>query len=167
MASIPSGSTTLFIQPWTPVGWTRNTSYDDYGLRVTDAPGADNTTGTNWSTAVASATAWQWAWPATITGSPGSPLSVNPATGEMAAHTHAYTAGYISYGYSNLRQYPGGAASGLAATPVLQVNNTSGAAGSVTPATHTHPLAISSSPSVSLSVSMRVKYIDAIIATRD
>lgn len=167
MASIPSGSTTLFIQSWTPVGWTRDLSYDDYGLRITDVPGPDGTSGANWSAAVASATAWQWTWPGTVSGASGSPLSVSPTVGELAPHTHSYTSGYISYGWSNLRQYPGGAASGRAATPVVPVSTTSGSVGSGSPTDHTHPLAFGSSPGVSLSVSMRVKYIDAIIATRD
>ena len=166
MASIPSGSKTLFIQEWTPVGWTRDMSYADCGLRVTDTPGVDGTTGSDWTSAVASSTGWQWSWPATIN-SPAGSLTVNPTTGELAAHTHGYTSGYISYGWSSLRQYPGGAASGRAATPVLQTSTTSGSVGQQTPDPHTHPVAFGASPSVSLTVSMQVKYVDAILATRN
>jgi hypothetical protein len=166
MASIPSGSKTLFIQSWTPTGWTRDLTYDDHALRVTDVPGSDGT-GSAWTSTVASGTGWQWVWPSTISSSTGSPLSVNPATGELASHTHTLTTGYLSYGWSSLTQYPGGAASGRVATPVIPVSTTSGAAGSASPTPHTHPLSFNAAPSVSLSVSMRVKYIDAILASRD
>lgn len=165
MASIPSGSKTLFIQSWTPTGWTRDLTYDDHALRVTDAPSTDGT-GSAWTATVASGTGWQWVWPSTLNTSTGSPLSVNPTTGELATHTHTLTTGYISYGWSNMTQYPGGAASGRAggATPI---QTTSGSTGSASPTPHTHPLSFNAAPSVSLTVSLRVKYIDAILASRD
>lgn len=166
MASIPSGASTLFIQSWTPIGWTRNTTYDDHGLRVTDTPGSDVNGSASWTNRVSSGTPWQWFWPATVNGADGSALSVNPAVGELASHTHTLTTGYISFGWSNMRQYPGGAASGRAggSTPV---QTTSGSAGTGSPTAHTHPLAFVASPGVSLNVTMQVKYIDAILATRD
>lgn len=167
MASIPSGASTLFIQSWTPIGWTRNTSYDDHGLRVTSVPGSDVNGSAGWSNRVGSGTQWQWSWPATVNGANGSALSVNPAVGELASHSHTLTTGYISYTWSSLRQYPGGAASGRAATPVVPVSTTSGSAGTGSPTAHTHPLAFTAPPGVTLNVSMQVKYIDAILATRD
>jgi hypothetical protein len=167
MASIPSGSKTLFIQAWTPTGWTRDLSYANHGLRVTDTPGADGTSGSDWTTAVAASTGWQWVWPATVSSPGGSPLSVTPTTGELASHIHTLTTGYLTYGFSYLTQYPGGAASGRVGTPIISSNTTSGSAGSAVPDPHTHPLSFNSAPNVSLTVSMRVKYIDAILATRD
>jgi len=167
MASIPSGSTTLFIQSWSPVGWTRDLTYDDYGLRVTNIAGSDNTSASGWTTTVGQAAQKSWTWASTITNPTGSALSVNPAVGELASHTHTFTSGYISYTSSSLRQYPGGAASGRAGISPIPTGTTSGSTGSPAPAAHTHPLAFSATPGVTLSVGLTVKYIDAIIATRD
>lgn len=166
-ASIPSGSTTLFVQPWTPVGWTRNLTYDDYALRVTNTPGADNTTGSGWAASIASNKIWTWTWPVTFGSPTGGAITVGSTVGELASHSHTYTTGYIDYGYANMTQYPGGASSGRAGGIGTATGTVSGATGSASAAAHTHPIAFGGAASVGYQVWVNVKYVDAIIASRN
>ena len=69
-----SGTTMVFYQAAAPVGWTKQTAINDYGLRVVSGVGGGATAGTAFSTVFAqSATA-------------GHALTV----GELAPHTHGF-----------------------------------------------------------------------------
>lgn len=164
-----SGATMVFIQGTAPTGWVKDTSDNDYTLRC--VTGAASSGGTlNFSTVFATQT---------LTGS----LNIVGATGsttltisEMATHTHPYppnpatpspvvvapTTTVLGSGTAGLTRLlsPGFYTGSMAPNP--------SSPGVVAGTGHTHPEKSPnlSNPATLATVDLRVKYVEAILATR-
>jgi len=83
--SIPTGSVTLFRQPTAPVRWTKNTTYDNYALRLTSG-----TVGTGGNASVSFSTlnsiSAPWGTTFNITS-----VSVGSAASSITPHSHGTT----------------------------------------------------------------------------
>ena len=142
----PSGTVMLFRQSAAPSGWTKLTSDNDAALRI-----VSGTVGSGGSSGLSTALATP-----SVTGSiSGSTGSTTLSISQMPSHNHNY------YAYS----YGGGSTQGL---PYLPANTTyqgtfsilsTGGSGS-----HNHSLSASFSGG---SASINVKYVDAIMASKD
>ena len=177
------GSLMVFLQPTAPVGWTQSITYTDYALRVTN--GTISQAGTvNFSTIHNTAT--------TITTTPGSiqtitlsPIEFTDGT-YLPSHLHSYTytavgAGlyaYLSGGIGPSPVYPtkisitAAVQSTGAWNPVLQNNWPAGLTTATTPAPFNAPVSHSHSVNVPVTatfgpINMSLKYVDAIIATKN
>jgi hypothetical protein len=176
--AFPSGTVMMFVQTAAPTGWTKSTANDNAALRIVS--GTPSTGGSvNFSTAFASqavtgSVANTGATTATNTsytpaGSVGTSGATTLATSQMPSHGHEYRT-----------QTPVGAPSGGAVGEVGVTISTTGATGgggshthsggsfSGTPATitqnsHTH----TSGAFTGTAINLAVKYVDAIIATKN
>lgn len=134
----PSGTTMLFVQASAPIGWTKSTSYDNYALRIVSGSGGATGGSVDFTTAFSN----------TTTG------ATTLSTSQLAAHAHkvlqapnfssALYNTYTNTGNTQISLTLSGASSGNAGT-----DNTGGGS------SHTH------------SLTLAVKYIDAIICTKD
>lgn len=135
----PTGAATLFQQSSAPTGWTKNTSINDYAIRV--SAGAGGTTGGStrgFST---------WATSRSVTTS-----GFAVAEAYLPAHTHST---YQDDGSNSGEAFWNNTTRGTTVT-------TGGATGSsgawpATAGTHTH----------ATTVDLTVAYVDVIIATKD
>jgi hypothetical protein len=178
--SIPSNSTTLFYQSSAPVGWTKLTTFNDFGLRLTSGTTSDVTTSQPFSTVhnlVSVVFTGLTASPTT----PASVATVNPATTTVGTHNHPFA--YTTRSVYNTTAYAASAYPGRVTSPFISVlgavflnptTQQTGSAGSG--GTHTHPITIETSLTVggvpgstsyTVSQNLLVNYIDIILATRN
>ena len=133
----PSGTSMLFIQASAPIGWTKNTTYNDYALRIVSGSGAGTGGSVDFTTAFASGL---------------SSGATTLSTAQMPAHAHQISSTNGSNGFYNTYSVPASnpytTATGSATN--AGTNNTGGGGSHV----HTLP-------------SFAVKYIDSIICTKD
>jgi hypothetical protein len=138
----PATTAMLFQQTSAPTGWTKSTTYNDYAIRVVS--GTASTGGSsNFSTCFANQTP-------TISTGGLSAGATTISTAQMPSHNHfispssVYNCGpYMNSGSGS----PGG------------LTGDTGGGGS-----HTHPI---SGSATSSTVTLAVKYVDHIIATKD
>lgn len=159
--SIPNNSVTTFRQAWAPVKWAKQTTLNDYALRVTNTVGVDsNTTGLNFSTGLNQTVS--------ITGSFNLSASLGPTVAGLASHSHTLSPGSNLTGSSGPWTY--GPPSNPAITAIVgnPVTGTSGptGGGGASGGAHTHTFTNVTSPFTLLNTSINIKYIDIIIATR-
>jgi hypothetical protein len=155
-AEFSSGTRILFQQTAAPTGWTKETAYTDYALRITN--GSVTTGGSvNFSTAFASQTP-----SISITGVTGGAGATTLSTPQIPSHGHDTQCGIASVGQADCWQlglgqdYP---------TPPHQAPTQvvyTGGGGS-----HTHPFSFSSGTATSSAINLAVKYVDAIIAQKN
>lgn len=155
--SIPNNSITSFRQAWAPVKWTKETTLNDYALRVTSTAGADtNTTGVNFSTAFNQQLQFGGILNVSAT--------IGATAGTLASHTHTITGTgqVITSATKQLFYSPQNPT--LFWTAVNNTNITSGSAGTGTAHTHTFT---TTPKSVSIPMpNIAIKYIDIILAKR-
>jgi len=91
--SIPKSSITIFVQSTAPVGWTKLTTLDDYGLRVVSGTAGQ-----------AGATAFSTCFtPKSLTGTVSAAGSIGAytlSTDDVAAHTHNPFVGGVAYAFT-------------------------------------------------------------------
>ena len=164
---IESGSRTVMKMTTPPTGWTKDTSFNDYALRVTTGSIANRTSGLNFSTVFKNYTNLTCTGPVSFT--------VNPTTltsTQTALHTHAMGQGNVTTQPSfrtagNPTQSPPTVVAAGVATPGQFAPE--GGGGSHTHPTGTQtvspgsPITQGGSP---VSVDLSIKYVDVIIAIR-
>jgi len=154
---IDSGCKSLFKMSTPPVGWTKNTDYNNHTLRVVTGTGSASAGGSVDFTSVFVSLAVSAS--ATVTGTIGA-VTLGPT--QIPAHTHTF------YGSSAApAKYTSGAVNPL--TTALgpswdypgSTTNTGGS-------THTHPSGDAGfNWSSASTINLAVKYIDVIIASKD
>jgi hypothetical protein len=158
--SIPNSSTTMFKQSWAPVKWTKQTTLNDYALRVTSTLGPDTNTGSNFSVAFNQEL------------NAGGTLSVNATIGSTSApfssHSHTMTPNLLtgsttSVNYGAAPRFPG--LTTITTTPGA-VTGSAGSHSGTSFAPHTHTFTELLYPFVFTNQTINIKYIDIIIATR-
>lgn len=142
---LATGTAMLFQQTAAPTGWTKSTTYNDYGIRIVS--GTASTGGTvNFSTAFASQAV-------TGTNSGGSVSATSLSTGQIASHNHN-----IATKCNN--GCPSGVANGGSGVSGYQGSCYTGGGGS-----HSHGF---TNPTFSgTAINLAVKYVDHIIATKN
>jgi len=184
----PQGTSMLFQQTSAPTGWTKQTTHNDKGLRLTSG-----TVGTGGSVAFTTAMATPAVSVGSVTGDPGSNLAVavgnlavsmsgnisatTLSTAQMPSHTHQFQGAATG---GNQRQYFNAATFGNpSANP--NANPTSFPTGGGQSHNHGHNLSgsMSGAPSLSGNVTsgnlavaastatINVQYVDFIIANKD
>jgi microcystin-dependent protein len=152
----------LFAQSSAPAGWTKDSTYNDYALRVTTGT-ASSGGSVNFSSIM---TTQSLAGSATISGTGLGPTTLK--TSNLPTHQH---------GGDNVGATNAGDTQNPAVKNYLwsQLTNNSTGAKASSPATagvawtggsHSHSISTSSAPA-GVSFSMAVKYLDVIIATRN
>ena len=153
------GSRMLFAQSSAPAGWTKDTTYNDYALRVTTGT-ASSGGSVNFSSVM---TTQSLAGTATMSGTGLGPTTLT--TNTLPLHYHG-------------GDWVGGTNAGDVQSPArsylwgqLTSNSTGAFASSPTSiawtgGSHTHTISTSSAPA-GVTFSMAVKYLDVIIATRN
>lgn len=149
-----SGTAIVFVQSTAPTGWTKQTAYNDYALRV-----VSGTASTGGSVAFSSAFASQ-----TPSGSINtSGLSVAATTlntSQIPGHNHGSNTGAFVVSGNASSDLINNAGSG----PVFSLYYYTGSTGGG--GSHTHPLSGSASFTGS-AIDLGVKYIDTIICTKN
>jgi hypothetical protein len=155
--SIQNNSITTFRQAWAPVKWTKETSLNDYALRVTSTLISDsNTTGVNFSTAFNQ----QLMFGGTLNVS----ATIGATAGTLTSHSHnVVSAGAVLtsstkplfYSPQNPTQF---------ITSFSQTNTLSGSTGTGT--AHTHTFTATTKTVTVPMPNISIKYIDIILAKR-
>jgi hypothetical protein len=153
------GSRMLFAQGTAPTGWTKDSTYHDYGLRVTS--GTTSTGGSiNFSSVM---TSKSLSGSATMSGSSLGPTTL--ASYHLPNHSHTYN--WVGATNAGDTQNP---ANKVYLHPLSQTTSgtfaSSPTSTSWTGGSHTHTISPSSAPA-GVSFSMSVKYLDVIIATKN
>lgn len=135
--SIPAGSVTTFYQSAAPTGWTQNTSYNDYAVRIVSGVGGS----TGGSTAFSSVFTTQYpAGSVSITGISGSVGYTSLDVSQIPSHNHS--ASGSDGGHSHGTSDPGHSHSfsGSGSTSQTDINHSHdfGATSSGESANHTH-----------------------------
>jgi hypothetical protein len=146
---IPTGSITVFAQPFAPTGWTQLVCYNDYGMRVVSGVGGGVHGTTAFSTVFTNQT------PTISVNSSG--LSIGATTlsvCQIPSHTHTYVV--LGGGPSSIANVPG-CANYYTTTPT----GSTGGGGS-----HTHNINGSATASSS-SITLNLKYIDFILCVKN
>ena len=151
----PTGTKTIFQQTAAPTGWTKDTTYDDYALRVVSG-----------TTSIGGSIAFSTVFNATGKNFPGTYSVTTPgstAAGLAIAgpHTHPSAGGDL-FGSSTLRPARYNPAGPQNAHTAVNLPNTATPVGGGSP--HTHPLTIGV-PYSPTPASFNVAYVDVIIAT--
>lgn len=151
--SIETGSIAKFYTSTTPVGWTKITTYDNYMIRIVN--GTVSSGGSRDFSTVFT--------PQPVSGSVNmGTLSLNPTVAGSPSHTHGYNY-YVSGTFqsvpSSFTPYSTVNAFGPAG-PTLASTATGGGQG------HGHPVGSVSPVPLTNTLSMSVKYVDAIVAQR-
>lgn len=157
-----SGSTMVFIQSTAPTGWTKITDYDDYALRVVS--GAAGSGGSR----SFSSTFTSYTYPGNSTAFPVS-ISFSPATistSQMYPHTHPVSMYPANTTSTTSTATPAGPSKILMISTGLTGLESGGTGGS-----HTHTGMVGSVVTINgatqPAININVKYVDAILATRD
>lgn len=154
---IYSGSSTLFKMAVPPTGWTKDTSYHNYTLRVVTGTGSAGSGGSLDFTTVFSSLSVSAS--ATVAGAIG-PTTLNST--HLPAHTHTFNSSSAAPG-----KYTAGTVNPLtvALGPSWDYPGSSSTDGG---SAHTHPSGdIGFSWSSASTINLAVKYVDVIIATRN
>lgn len=161
MASIASGSISIFKMASAPVLWTKLTTYDDYALRIVS--GSTSTGGSiNFSTCFT---------PVNVTGSItylGSAGGFTLSPSFLPSHSHYAGWAYSSPFGPNVANggTPLTASVATTTTPTVPTTSrTSGAAGSG--GAHGHTSSPQSAPYTPVNFDMAIKYCDVILAQRN
>lgn len=142
-----------------PTGWTKDTTYDDYALRVTTGSSVNRTTGESFSTVFKNYN--NISVPGPITYSAVNATTITEAT--MVAHRHLG----INHPGSTSTRRGGGTGTGAGAPGAATTYGTAGSG-----ASHTHPIgtvAVTGSineSGVNSEINLNIKYVDTIIAVR-
>ena len=152
-SAFPAGTKMLFVQTAAPTGWTKDTTYNNYALRI-----VSGTAGTGGSVAFTTAFASQ-----TPTGTIGTSGATTITTAQMPSHLHGY---YTAYYLNSGPGFDGGALAGgsnfgsaynnYQAIPPQNTGNTGG------DGSHTHAGGTFTGSAINLAV----QYVDAIICTK-
>ena len=152
------GSTMIFAQATTPIGWTKLTNYDGYALRVVSGTGniatANQPFTTVFNTDKTMFSPESGTWPVTVN-------SVTITTAQMENHQHPVQSqqGFSSWNTTG----PGSSSSVTGPSPVNTFpGSTGGSAGSG--GGHTHPTASITAISYNSPFNFDVKYMDVIAA---
>lgn len=150
MADFDTGTKTLFQQTNAPTGWTKDTTYNDYTIRIVS--GNASTGGTvAFSTVHASKT-----WQGTVSGVSATD-NFALTTNEIPGHTHSYNL----YGGAGILGAPGpGSQPARNGSPTASNNTGSTGAG----AGHAHPVTFTFTGD---SKSLAISYVDIIIASKN
>ena len=151
---IPSTSRTVMQMTTPPVGWTKDTSFDEFTLRVVTGAASSGGT-TNFTTVFNDYTA-----PPVTTGPVSSVGATTITSTTLATHSHHRVV------------YPGPVGTGarlptptspaiLGQVSVTVAENPTGGGGS-----HTHPVGTLACTSMSGGLDFRLRYVDVIIVTR-
>jgi hypothetical protein len=151
------GTLTFFQQTTAPTGWTKQTTNDNYTLRIVSGSGSTTINNSvNFSTAMADVT---------FTGTASSSGSTSADDADLPAHTH--TATVITYGGAfNRGMSPtngplgGGFASSVVAVPDAFGSSSAGGA-------HNHSITGSAVPVTGGPGKFAVNYIDFILASKN
>ena len=160
---IESGSRTIMKMTTPPTGWTKDTTYDNYALRVTTGSVINRTTGESFSTVFKN-------YNSIGVPAPGLSYSAVDATviDNAAMTTHNHTT--ITHPTALVTRRPGAGVTSGAKTPAgapVTFSNNPGGGGS-----HTHPIgtvAVTGSinqSGVNSEINLNIKYVDTIIAVR-
>ena len=158
MPAFPTGTKTFFNQTAAPTGWTKDTTNNDYTLRVISGTPSTTLNGSlNFSTTMSDS-----AWTATVS---AVNASASSDAADLPAHTHTYTTSYgsswMAYSFQN---YPGGASYPFYTAPSTSVASGGGGSG----ATHTHTVTAPTSTFNGIGyASLNVQYLDFILATKN
>lgn len=155
--SIQNNSITTFRQAWAPVKWTKETTLNDYALRVTSTLGADtNTTGTNFSTA--------FNQQLTFGGTLNVSATIGATAGTLTSHSHnvVSTGKVIASATKPLFYSPQSPTQFIVS--ISQTNTLSGSTG--TGAAHTHTFTATAAPVTVPMPNISIKYVDIILAKR-
>lgn len=151
-----NNATMIFVQSTAPTGWTKDTTYDDYALRVVS--GTPTTGGTLSFTSVFTTRPVT----GTISTQPFSLGNTTLSTAEIPGHTHTYWGSTIGTGSSLVG--PLSAVRGPAPTITGSTMGPGTTPASPGAHTHTQPTAFidtfTGNP-----INLNIKYVDAILAT--
>jgi hypothetical protein len=155
--SIPNNSITSFRQAWAPVKWTKETTLNDYALRVTSTIGSDtNITGVNFSTAFNQ----QLQFGGTLNVS----ATIGATAGTLASHSHDITGTGRVINSPQIRLYYSPSNPFLFWTAVNNSTVATGSSGTGTAHTHTFTTTVKE---VSIPIpKIDIKYVDIILAKR-
>lgn len=153
-ASIPSGTSMLFVQTSAPTGWTKSTTHNNKALRVVS--GAASSGGSvDFTTAFASQT------PSGSVSVSGTVGSTTLSTSQIPSHSHSPITGTTGY-----QEWSAGAGSYVSATSggtfAFYFSSATGSTGGG--GSHNHSFSGSASFSGN-AINLAVQYVDVIIAT--
>lgn len=160
------GSTMIFYQTSTPIGWTKDTTKDNIGLRLVSGLTGGSTGGsTNFTTVYPSTTA---SASGTFSGLAAS--ATNPTTltePQIPVHTHPSNVAQFSPYPPIINFSPGSGASPTVPTGLVlafgqQIATTAGPSGA-----HNHTTPAVPGGTVTISQNRAIRYADVIIATKD
>lgn len=160
---IESGSRTVMKMSTPPTGWTKDTTYNDYALRVTTGSVINRTTGESFSTVFKNYNNISVPAPGLSYSAVGSTLIDNAA---MTTHNHTT----FTHPGTLLTRRGGTGVTDVARTPAgapVTFSNNPGGGGS-----HNHPIgtvAVTGSINeggVNSEINLNIKYVDTIIAVR-
>jgi len=144
---IPAGTVTNFFQAAAPTGWTQNTSYNNYAMRIVSGTGGGTGGSVGFTTAFASQT------PSGTVSNTFSVAATTLSTAQMPSHSH-----------SAPTNNAGGAANYFQAqqnSGALVSTNATGGGGS-----HTHTLS-GGETFTGNAINLAVQYLDNIICTKN
>lgn len=153
MSAFVLGTKTFFNQTTAPTGWTKDTGYDDYTIRIVSGSTGNTNYGVNGFTTVLNSS---MTWPGSVSGVTG---TLDAANADLPAHTHTFR--YASYPFSSTRYgtaNPTGFKIAGAGT-----TTTSGSAG--TGSSHTHNIS-GTGTITGDNMNMAVTYVDFILASK-
>jgi len=157
---IPSGSRTIMKMTTPPTGWTKDTTYNDYALRVTTGVIVNRTTGESFSTVFKNYNSISVPGPITYSAVNATTIGLT----SMTSHRHLG----INHPGTTATRRGASTQDGAAAPAAAPV--TFGTAGSG--ASHTHPIgtvAVTGNINqggVNSEINLNIKYVDTIIAVR-
>ena len=148
---IPAGTVTNFFQAAAPTGWTQNTTYNNYAVRIVSGTGGGVGGTVGFTTAFASQTP---AGTVSVNTSGLSAGATTLSTAQMPAHTHTYQIIAFAPGIAT--------ADSSAGTSTTNTGSTGGGG------SHTHTVTGSATGTFSGSaLNLAVQYIDNIIASKN
>jgi len=162
--SIESGSITLFYQTTAPVGWTKLTTLNDYGIRITSSTGGGS------GGTVAFTTCFS---PVVVSGSAAASGSIGAVTlslSQISSHSHpsgaaaGATSSIRGGGNINFPQFtPANNPSLIGPISYFPISTPPAGGGS----SHTHPAISAGGAYTGNTFAMDIKYADCILAQRN
>lgn len=95
MSAFVLGTKTFFNQTTAPTGWTKDTGFDDYTIRIVSGSTGNTNYGLNGFSTVLNDS---MTWPGTVSSVTG---TLDSADADLPAHTHTFR--YASYPFSSTR----------------------------------------------------------------
>lgn len=153
---IPAGTVTNFFQAAAPTGWTQNTSYNNYAMRIVSGTGGGTGGSVGFTTAFASQTP---AGSINTSGLSGGATTLS--TAQMPSHTHTSGASSSANGWFSTSYINNGSS-----TNTGLVNNSSTGTGATGGGdSHTHTIS-GSATFTGTAINLAVQYLDNIICTK-